>query len=132
MTQPETTKILLATGNPAKQQTLRWLLEGLPLMAVTPKELGIDSIPEEHGETHEDIARLKAKDWSQASSMLAIASDGGLVIPALGNNWESRFTHRFAGPDADDDERLVQLLEIMKPYQGSDRKAASSSLTLSC
>ena len=28
--------ILLATGNPAKQQTLRWLLEGLNLRPVTP------------------------------------------------------------------------------------------------
>ncbi|MFQ6028152.1 MAG: non-canonical purine NTP pyrophosphatase, partial [Dehalococcoidia bacterium] len=58
--------ILLATGNPAKQQALRSLLEGLPLKLVTPAELGLDSVPDEEGETHEAIARQKAQDWSRA------------------------------------------------------------------
>jgi XTP/dITP diphosphohydrolase len=118
------TPILLATSNPAKQQTLRWLLEGLPFSPVTPRELGLDLSPEEEGETHEAIACLKAREWSQAASMLAIASDGGLVIPVLGERWESRFTHRFAGPAADDAERLRRLLELMQPYQGQQRKAS--------
>jgi inosine/xanthosine triphosphate pyrophosphatase family protein len=116
--------ILLATGNSAKQETLRWLLEGLPLSPVTPRELGLDLAPEEEGETHEAIARLKAQEWSLAASMLAIASDGGLVIPALGKGWESRFTHRFAGPAADDAARLRRLLELMQPYQGQQREAS--------
>ena len=120
----QSTPILLATCNPAKQQTLRWLLEGLPLAPVTPQELGLESVPEEEGETHEAIARLKVQEWSEAASMLAIASDGGLVIPALGKNWESRFTHRFAGPAADDAERLRRLLELMQPYQGQQREAS--------
>lgn len=118
------TKILLATGNKAKQETLRWLLEGLPLTAITPEELGITSVPDEPGETHLEIAQLKAQEWSRASSMLVIVSDGGLEIPALGGDWESRFTHRFAGPAADDAERLRRLLEIMEPYQGADREAS--------
>jgi len=124
MESSQNTKILLATGNPAKQQTLRWLLEGLPLAAITPEEVGVSSDPEEEGESHQEIARSKAKEWSLASSMLVIASDGGLVIPALGGNWESRFTHRFAGPAADDQERLKQLLDMMTPYHGADREAS--------
>ena len=118
------TPILLATNNPAKQDTLRWLLEGLPLSPVTPRELGLDLDPEEEGATHEDIARLKAHEWSQAASMLAIATDGGLVIPALGHSWESRFTHRFAGPAADDAERSRRLLELMRPHRGQEREAS--------
>jgi XTP/dITP diphosphohydrolase len=117
-------RILLATGNPAKQETLRWLVEGLPLTAVTPQQLGLDSVPEESGPTHLEIARQKASEWSRASSMLVIASDGGLVIPALGASWESRFTHRFAGPAADDRERLRRLLEIMQPFRDCDRAAS--------
>jgi XTP/dITP diphosphohydrolase len=117
-------QILLATGNPAKQVTLRWLLEGLPLDPVTPREVGLESVPDETGDTHEDIARRKARDWSLAASMLVIASDGGLVIPALGSNWESRFTHRFAGPEATDDDRMRQLQEVMRPYQGLQREAS--------
>ena len=33
--------ILLASGNPAKQEALRQLLAGLPLSPVTPAELGL-------------------------------------------------------------------------------------------
>jgi XTP/dITP diphosphohydrolase len=128
MTEPspskETPPILLATGNPAKQKTLRWLVEGLPLKPVTPRELGLLSVPDEEGETHEAIARLKAQEWSKSAAMLVIASDGGLVIPALGGNWESRFTHRFAGLNASDADRTNQLLEIMRPYQGQGREAS--------
>lgn len=118
------TRILLATGNPAKQATLQWLLEDLSLETVTPRELGLTSVPEEEGETHQDIARQKASAWSRAASMLVIASDGGLIIPALGANWESRFTHRFAGAAASDQDRLRSLLELMRPYQGAEREAS--------
>ena len=117
------TPILLGTRNPAKQDTLRWLLEELPLSPVTPDQLGLQAAPEETGDSHEAIARVKAQDWSRAGSMLALASDGGLLIPALGSRWESRYTHRFAGPAADDARRQDCLLELMRPYRGDNRKA---------
>jgi inosine/xanthosine triphosphate pyrophosphatase family protein len=56
--------------------------------------------------------------------MLAVASDGGLMLPALGRRWESRYTHRFAGPEADDVERLQRLLELMRPFHGPEREAS--------
>ena len=118
------TPILLATGNPAKQDALRRLLAGLPLSPVTPEELGLSLEPEETGETHEQIAREKAEEWSRQGSMLAIASDGGLVVPALGARWESRYTHRFAGPAADDAERRRRLLELLQPGGGARREAS--------
>ena len=118
------TTILLATGNRDKQAEFRHLLNGLPFAPVTPAELGINGVPDERGETHEAVARDKAIQWSQASSMLAIASDGGLVVPALGPRWESRYTHRFAGPAADNDERLSRLLELLQPFRGEDRRAS--------
>ncbi len=118
------TRILLASGNPAKQATLQWLLEVLPLETVTPGELGLTSVPDEEGETHRAIADQKASAWSRAASMLVIASDGGLIIPALGAGWESRFTHRFAGAAANDQDRLRSLLELMRPYQGIEREAS--------
>ena len=92
MTQPAPTPILLATGNRDKQAEFRLLLDGLPFAPVTPVEAGLSGVPEEEGDTHEAIARDKAAQWSKAASMLAIASDGGLVIPALGPRWESRYT----------------------------------------
>lgn len=120
--------MLLATANPDKQRTFRWLLEGLPLNLVTPQDLSLTSVPEEEGETHHAIARLKARQWSltgaQGGSMLAMASDGGLVVPVLGADWASLYTHRFAGDMASDADRVNRLLELLKPYQGADRRAS--------
>ena len=118
--------ILLATGNPDKLGMLRWLLEGLPirLRPVTPAELNLSADPDESGATHEAIARAKAAAWSDAAGgILTIASDGGLLVPALGPHWESRHTRRFAGPAADNRQRLARLLELMQPYQGESRRA---------
>tara|TARA_B100001765_G_scaffold84016_1_gene51436 strand:+ start:1516 stop:2160 length:645 start_codon:yes stop_codon:yes gene_type:complete len=123
MTGDHTNSILLATGNPAKQQKLAWLVEGLGLSTTTPQQLGLSGVPEEEGGTHQEIARDKAREWSLAGSTLAVATDGGLVLPALGDNWESIYTHRFAGPAADDQERTRRLLELMEPYHGEQREA---------
>ena len=116
--------ILLATGNADKQEQFRQLLAGLPLSPVTPAEAGVRGPAEEVGDTHESIARDKALRWSAASGTLAVASDGGLVIPALGPRWESRHTRRFAGPAASNEERLSRLLELMRPYRGEARRAS--------
>ena len=121
---PSATPILLATGNGDKQRAFRSLLDGLPLSPITPAELGISASPREDGDTHEAIAREKAVQWSEAGSMLAIASDGGLVIPALGPAWESRHTHRFAGPAVDDSQRVDRLLRLMETLTGTDRTAS--------
>lgn len=116
--------ILLATGNRDKQRMLAWLLEDAPVRAVAPAELGVRADPDESGDTHEAIARAKAEEWSRVAGMPAIASDGGLLVPALGANWESRYTHRFAGPAADDAERQRRLMDLMAPFSGDDRRAA--------
>ena len=121
----DSTGILLATTNPAKQDRLRWTLEGLALHPVTPGELGLAiEGPEESGGTHEENARIKALEWSRRVSMPVVATDGGLTIPALGPNWSSLLTHRFAGELADDSARLAGLLKLMEPYKGCNRRAS--------
>lgn len=120
--------ILLATSNPAKQAQFRWLLEEAPLNPVAPQDLGLTAAPEEIGHSHGGIARFKASQWSLSgrdkSVGLAIASDGGMVIPALGANWQSLYTHRFAGEAATDAQRAARLLELMEPYRGEQRQAS--------
>ena len=117
-------QILLATGNADKQRMLAWVLEDTPVLVVAPAALGVRADPDETGDTHEAIACAKAEEWSRIAGMPAIASDGGLVVPVLGANWESRHTHRFAGPAADDAERQRRLLRLMEPYSGDQRSAA--------
>ena len=121
---PVNLPILLGTSNTAKQDALRWLVEDLALSPTTPAQMGLEAIPEEAGYTHQAIAQTKAMEWSRVASMLVIASDGGLVLPILGSRWESRHTHRFAGPEADNALRLKRLLDLMRPYSDDQREAS--------
>ena len=117
--------VLLGTANEAKQARLAWLLEGLPLSCRSPAEAGLAGYepPEETGTTHGEIASEKAVAWSGAASMLAVCSDGGLIIPALGDRWQSILTRRLTG-DGGDEERVERLLELMRPYPGEQRRAS--------
>ena len=113
--------ILLATGNAAKQSKLRWLIEGLDFESLTPRDLGLDVDPPENGSTHQEIAASKALAWADAAGCLAIASDGGAHIPALGASWNSLFTRRAAGDVPDDRARADHLLELMRDRRDADR-----------
>lgn len=113
--------ILLATGNRAKQAKLRWLIDGLGFDAVTPRDLGLDFDPPEHGETHGEVAAAKAQAWADHAGQLAIASDGGAFIPALGQSWNSLFTKRAAGDVSSDAERADHLLGLMRGRTGDER-----------
>ena len=117
--------ILLGTTNPAKRDRLRWLLQDLPFACLEPVDAGLGEYepPEETGETHGEIAAEKAVAWSQAGSMLAVCSDGGLTIPALGDRWQSILTRRLTG-EGDDEERVERLLELMEPIPTEQREAA--------
>ncbi len=118
-------KVLLATTNPAKLERLKWILEGLDLETATPDGISLHpEPPQETGATHEENARLKAEFWSKVASMPALASDGGLVVPAFGERWESLLTRRFAGEEAADEARLDRLLDMMAPFSGSQRTAS--------
>ncbi|MBI3744876.1 MAG: hypothetical protein HY261_11420 [Chloroflexi bacterium] len=121
--QPKRRKVLLATTNPAKQEKLRWLLDGLGVELVRPQDIGVRVETAEEEGSHEAIAGAKAVAWAKASGVMAIASDGGLVIPSLGERWDALRTGRFAGAKAGDRERIEALLALMKSYRGEERVA---------
>lgn len=77
---------------------------------------------EEKGKDFKENAKLKAHEYSKLVDFLTISSDGGTFIPALGNDWDSLLTHRFAGKEATDLDRVNKILEIMKDYKGNKRK----------
>lgn len=115
--------ILLATRNPAKQARLRWLIEGLGLEARTPADLPPGPEPAETGQSYAENAALKAVHWSRRSGGLALASDGGVEIPALGERWQGLQTQRASGAAPEDDEaRIRHLLELMRPFRGAERR----------
>ncbi len=113
-------RLLLATTNPAKERELRRLVQGLPLDLATPRDLGLHLQVPEEGATHLENALAKAVAFSRAASTLALATDGGLLVPALGNAWDSLRTHRFAG-DVDEVAKARELLRRMRPYAPEQR-----------
>lgn len=115
--------VLLATDNVAKQKRLSWLLEGLELQFVTPAQLPSRPGLREEGRSHRANAVRKATAWSLAFGGTAIASDGGLVVPALGARWRSLHTQRFAGSERSDAERATALLDLVGPLAGQQRRA---------
>ncbi|MDA1096048.1 MAG: hypothetical protein O3B84_02170 [Chloroflexi bacterium] len=116
--------LLIATTNPAKAERLRRCLDGWALdlrkLASLPDR---EEAPAEVGDSHLAIATAKAIHWSQTAGIPAIASDGGLTIPALGVGWDSLTTKRSAGPDADDDRRIAHLLRVTQGLDGDARRA---------
>jgi XTP/dITP diphosphohydrolase len=121
--QPSPLRLLVATTNPAKAERLRRCLTGWPFSFYGPEAVPGASTPDETGVTHREVAESKAQEWSLAVQGLAVASDGGLVIPALGGRWDSLRTRRSAGEDATDDDRTRHLLRLMEPFQGEERRA---------
>ncbi len=113
--------ILLATGNAAKQAKLRWLIDGLGFDAVTPRDLDLEFDPAERGSAHGEVAAWKAVAWAEQANRLAIASDGGAHIPALGASWNSLFTKQASGDVPNDQARADHLLDLMRGRIGSER-----------
>ena len=114
-------RLLLATTNEAKANRLQALLDGLNVALETPESMTNPPVVEEDAESHVAIAEQKALAWSKAFGGLALASDGGLVVPAFGASWVSLTTRRASGEAASDTERAGHLLELMRWHKGSDR-----------
>ncbi|MSQ40484.1 MAG: hypothetical protein EXR55_02250 [Dehalococcoidia bacterium] len=114
-------RLLLATTNTAKERELRRLVDGLALELATPRDLALSlEVPEEEA-THLGNAQAKAVAFSRAAGMVSLASDGGLVLPALGDAWDSLRTGRFAG-DVGDLAKARELLRRMRGQSGEQRR----------
>ncbi len=100
-------KILVATKNPHKQKKLSEIVSGFYIPEI---KNDLKSI-EERGDNFLEIAENKAKKYSEIYNCLAIATDGGAVIPALKGKWDPIKTRRFAETDK---ERIEQLLKMME------------------
>lgn len=115
--------LLLASSNPAKLARLRWMVAGWDLDLQAPADLGPEAPHQEGDESLEANARAKARSWSRAYGVAALATDGGLVVPALGSAWNPVRTRRAAGARATDVERARHLLALAGHLRGDQRQA---------
>ena len=116
------TRLLLATGNQAKLQELKSLLNSLPYELATPSEVGIGIKVDESGNSLEENARLKATIFASHSQLLTLADDSGLEVDALGGQ-PGVLSARYAGKNASDSERVDYLLARLKDVPWERRRA---------
>ncbi|MFP5239321.1 MAG: XTP/dITP diphosphatase [Acidobacteriota bacterium] len=106
------TQVVLATRNQGKVRELQAMMAGMDV-----EVLGLDRFPqigeiEETGDTFEQNARIKAQAVSQATGLIALADDSGLVVDALGGEPGVR-SARYSGEgatDASNNEKLLAAL----------------------
>lgn len=105
-------ELLLATNNSHKVKEIREILSGKVDRIITLTEAGIDINVIEDGDTFFLNALKKAKEVSEASGMITLADDTGLLVDAL-NGEPGVHSARYAEAhnDAANNEKLLKNLE---------------------
>lgn len=115
--------LVLATHNPGKLAELRMMLGELPVEVVAVSDVvPAFAPPLEDGETFEANAFKKARAVAEATQMVTIADDSGLVVDALGGRPGVR-SARFAREGASDSENNAALLEALSEVEEAHRSA---------
>ena len=113
--------LLLASGNPAKLAALRRAVGDAALVDALPDTA--DDPVAEGGGSVETVAAAKAVRASRrVPGALVVATDGGLLVPGLGADWDPLRTRRFVGPDATDRARAEALLALAADLRGEERR----------
>jgi XTP/dITP diphosphohydrolase len=115
-------KLLLATNNKGKLREYQSLLQGIPFEIVTLADQGITADVAEIGKSFEENAALKATSLAAISWLLSLADDSGLEVDALGGEPGS-LSHRYAGENASDADRVDFLLSKLKDVPEKKRTA---------
>lgn len=115
-------KILLASNNAKKRKELERILGVLRLSVVTPRDLGLDLVPEENGATFAANAEIKARALANHTDLPVLADDSGLMVDALGGA-PGVFSARFAGVDATDADNRRKLLAELQSIPVDQRTA---------
>ena len=129
MTSAAATRVLLATRNAAKLEELRRIVDaqinGTPRIVELVGLADVVSYDEapETGATFTQNAEAKARDGANATGLLTIADDSGLVVEALGG-MPGVLSARWSGKHGDDDANLDLVLAQLGDIPDARRAAA--------
>ncbi len=115
-------KVILASNNQHKLAEIKKILEPLGYELVSQSEAGINIEVEETGTTFEENASLKAEAIYKEAKLPVISDDSGLEVDHL-NGAPGVYSHRFAGPDATDEDRCIKLLSELDGVPDEKRTA---------
>ena len=115
-------KLILASNNKNKLKELKEKLSKFDIEVISQKEAGFDIEVDETGTTFEENAILKAEAIYNEIRKPVLADDSGLEIDALGGQ-PGIYSHRFAGENATDEDRINKVLTLMKDVEEEKRTA---------
>ncbi len=115
-------RLVIASHNPGKIAEIEALLAPYGVRAVGAGALGLPE-PEETGASFEENASLKARAAAEASGLLALADDSGLVVPALAGA-PGIYSARWAGAGKDFGIAMARVQrELGESKSPGDRRA---------
>lgn len=112
--------LLVATTNKGKVREIADILSDLGITIITPQQIGLRLEVKEDGATFAENASIKARAWSKAAGMPALADDSGLCVDVLDGR-PGVLSARFAGKDASDEDNIALLL---KSLEGKENRTA--------
>ena len=116
------TKIILASGNKDKIREAREIFDSEKFEIISMKDAGIESDPEENGDTFEANAEIKARDvWDKCGGYV-MADDSGLEIDAMPGELGVK-SARFMGHDTAYSAKNSAILERLKDVPFEKRTA---------
>lgn len=113
-------EIILASNNKNKLKELKKELSKFGINVISQKEAGFDFEVEENGKTFKENAEIKARAVYNLTNKPTIADDSGLCVDYL-NGEPGIYSHRFAGENATDDDRIDKLLKMLEGVETSKR-----------
>lgn len=133
-------RLVLAGGNRDKATALGWWLGDAATIVLAGdlrrpvvSAAAADSA-EEEGPSFAANAEAKASRASrELSGETIVATDGGLLVPALSAAWDPLRTRRFAGEGATNAERAAALLALAADLRGEERRIGwREALAVAC
>ncbi len=116
-------KIVLGTQNVNKLREVKQILEPLGYTVVSLADVGLaDMDVVEDGQTFEENAVKKAKEYSEACQLPVLADDSGLSVDAL-NGAPGVYSARYSGENATYSDNNNKLIAELAGVSTNDRKA---------
>ena len=115
-------ELLVATRNVGKVKEFKELLNTVPYEIKSLDQIGISADVEETGQSFEENATLKAREYANMSGLLTFCDDSGLEVDAL-EGAPGVQSARYGGPGLSDEDRVKLLLENLGEVAWEDRTA---------
>ena len=110
-------KILYATGNKYKIESMKKRLEGMDIEIISPKDIGIDIKINEDGKTVIENAKIKAQAYYKIAQIPTIAGDTALYIKEF-EKQPGLYVHRINGKELTMEETQNYYVEALKKVGG--------------